>query len=198
MTSRPSGPTLRLFVACELPSEMKGGLARIQDAIRGQGAPPVRWVRPEGIHLTLKFLGEVSQDRVPDLRGGLAPIVEGIPPLTLSLGEVGTFGGRRGVRVLWVGIEGDLKHLTRLQGRVESALEPFGFPPERRGFSPHLTLARVPDNVSSDDRRRLKDLAASVELPGDPPVTIREVSLMRSILGPGGAVYERVAAFPLS
>jgi 2'-5' RNA ligase len=194
----PSGSTLRLFVACELPSEMKTGLARIQDALRAQGAPPVRWVRPEGIHLTLKFLGEVSQDKVPALRGALAPIVEGIPPVRLSLGEVGTFGGRRGVRVLWVGIEGDLKHLARLQGRVESALEPLGFPPEGRAFSPHLTLARVPDTVSSGDRRHLRDLAASLKVPSAPPVIIREVSLMRSILGPGGAVYERVAAFPLS
>ncbi len=194
----PSGSTLRLFVACELPSEMKAGLARIQDTLRAQGAPAVRWVRPEGIHLTLKFLGEVSQDKVPALRAALAPVVEGIPPLSLSLGEIGTFGGRRGVRVLWVGIEGDLKRLTRLQERVESALEPLGFPPEGRAFSPHLTLARVPDHVGSNDRRRLKELAASAEAPTAPPVTVRELSLMRSILGPGGAVYERVTAFPLS
>jgi len=194
----PLGSTLRLYVACELPSEMKESLARIQDALRAQGAPEVRWVRPEGIHLTLKFLGEVSQEKVPALCGALAPIVEGIPPLRLSLGELGTFGGRRGVRVLWVGIEGDLKHLARLLGRVESVLEPLGFPPEGRAFSPHLTLARVPDNVSSGERRRLKELVASVRVPGAPPVTIREVSLMRSILGPGGAAYERVAAFPLS
>jgi 2'-5' RNA ligase len=193
-----SGSMLRLFVACELPSEMKNGLARLQDTLRAQGAPQVRWVRPEGVHLTLKFLGEVSEDRVAALREALAPTVEGIPPLTLALGEVGTFGGRRGVRVLWVGIAGDLEHLSRLQGRVESALDPLGFPPEGRAFSPHLTLARVPDHVGGDERRRFKDLTASLEVPSAPPVTIREMSLMRSILGPGGAVYQRVAAFPLS
>jgi 2'-5' RNA ligase len=193
-----SESALRLFVACELPSEMKERLAQLQDTLRAQGAPSVRWVRPEGIHLTLKFLGEVPREKVPAVRGALAPIVEGIPPLSLSLGEVGTFGGRRGVRVLWVDIEGNLKYLTRLQERVESALEPQGFPPEGRPFSPHLTLARVPDSVSSGERRRLKELADSVRVPSAPPVTIREVSLMRSILGPGAAVYERVAAFPLS
>jgi 2'-5' RNA ligase len=197
MRGRDSEPTLRLFVACELPSEMKAALASLQEALRKKGAPRLRWVRSEGIHLTLKFLGAVPQEKVAAIREALAPTVQGIPSLALSLAEVGTFGDRRGPRVVWVGTQGDLEPLARLQQRVEKALEPLGFPPERRAFSPHLTLARVPDSMGSSERHTLKELAKAIEVPSAPAVTIGELSLMRSILGPGGAVYERVAAFTL-
>jgi 2'-5' RNA ligase len=197
MRERDSEQTLRLFVACELPAEMKAALASLQEALRKKGAPRLRWVRPEGIHLTLKFLGAVPQEKVAAIREALAPTVQGIPPLALALAEVGTFGGRRGARVLWVGTQGDLEPLSLLQQRVDKALEPLGFPPERRAFSPHLTLARVPDRAGSDERETVWELAKTIEVPSAPAVTIGELSLMRSILGPGGAVYERVAAFPL-
>jgi 2'-5' RNA ligase len=198
MKDKSDEPTLRLFVACELPPTIKAALASLQDALRKKGAPPVRWVRPEGIHLTLKFLGAVPQEKAALIREALAPTVRGIPPLALSLAEVGTFGDRRGPRVLWVGLEGDLEPLARLQQRVDKAMEPLGFPPERRRFSPHLTLARVPDRMESSERQALKELAKAMSVPTTPTATIDELSLMRSILGPGGAVYERLAAFPFS
>ncbi|MGQ9573047.1 MAG: RNA 2',3'-cyclic phosphodiesterase [Dehalococcoidia bacterium] len=196
MKSEGRDSTLRLFVACELPAEMKATLASLQEALRRKEAPPVRWVRPEGIHLTLKFLGAVPQDRVTAICQALTPAVEGIPLLSLQLAEVGTFADRRGPRVLWVGIQGDIEPLTRLQERVKKALAPLGFPPEGRAFSPHLTLARVPDYMGRAERQALRELAKETPLPTAPAATIRELSLMRSILGPGGAVYERLAAFP--
>ncbi len=198
MREKMEGSELRLFVACELPSEMKAALVALQEALRRQGAPRVRWVRPEGIHLTLKFLGSVPAQRVTNICAALAPTVEGIRPLELSLGSLGTFGGRRGARVVWVGVNGDVERVAELQRRVEAALGRLGFPTEERAFSPHLTLARVPDHVGSAERERLWDLTKALAAPESAPVTIRELSLMRSILGPGGAVYERLAAFPLS
>ena len=198
MREMSEGSELRLFVACELPSEMKAALTALQDSLRRQGVPPVRWVRPEGIHLTLKFLGAVPAGRVADIRSALAPTVEGIRPLGLSLGSLGAFGGRRGTRVVWVGVEGDVERVSELQRRVDAALVRLGFRPEDRPFSPHLTLARVPDHVGGADRERLWDLTRALTTPEAPPVTVRELSLMRSILGPAGAVYERLAAFPLS
>jgi 2'-5' RNA ligase len=198
MRSKDEESELRLFVACELPPEMRAALAALQDMLRHRGAPPVRWVRPEGIHLTLKFLGSVPAERVADICAALAPTVEGIHPFALSLGDLGTFGGRRGARVLWVAVEGDVTRVAELQRRVEAALAPLGFATEDRAFSPHLTLARVPDTAGADERQRLWDLAKAASAPEAAPVTIREMSLMRSILGPGGAVYERLAAFPLS
>jgi 2'-5' RNA ligase len=198
MNDKSEGSELRLFVACELPPEMKAALLALQDALRRQGAPRVRWVRPDGIHLTLKFLGSVSAQRVTDICAALAPTVDGIRPLELSLGSLGTFGGRRGARVVWVGVNGDVDRVAELQRRVEAALGRLGFPAEDRAFSPHLTLARVPDHVDSAERERLWDLTKALAAPEAAPVTVRELSLMRSILGPGGAVYERLAAFPLS
>jgi 2'-5' RNA ligase len=198
MREKSEGSELRLFVACELPSEMKAALTALQDALRRQGAPPVRWVRPGGIHLTLKFLGSVPAQRVTDICAALAPTVDGIRPLQLSLGSLGTFGGRRGARVVWVGVNGDVERAAQLQRRVEEALARLGFPTEERAFSPHLTLARVPDHVGSAERERLWDLTKALAAPEAASVTIREVSLMRSVLGPSGAVYERLAAFPLS
>jgi 2'-5' RNA ligase len=198
MREKNEASQLRLFVACELPPEMKSALSALQETLRRQGAPSVRWVRPEGIHLTLKFLGAVPSQRVASISAALAPTVEGIRPLELSLGALGTFGGRRGARVVWVGVEGDVERVAELQRRVEAALERLGFPSEHRAFSPHLTLARVPDHVGSTERERLWDLTKALPPPAAVRVTIRELSLMRSILGPGGAVYERLAAFPLS
>jgi 2'-5' RNA ligase len=135
---------------------------------------------------------------VTDICAALAPTVEGIRPLQLSLGSLGTFGGRRGARVVWVGVNGDVERAAQLQRRVEEALARLDFPTEERAFSPHLTLARVPDHVGSAERERLWDLTKALAAPEAAPVTIRELSLMRSILGPGGAIYERLAAFPLS
>ena len=198
MTDKSEGSELRLFVACELPAEMKAALLALQEALRRQGAPRVRWVWPDGIHLTLKFLGSVPAQRVTAICAALAPTVEGIRPLELSLGSLGTFGGRRGARVVWVGVNGDVDRVAELQRRVEASLARLGFPTEERAFSPHLTLARVPDHVGSAERERLWDLTKALAAPEAAPVTIREVSLMRSILGPSGAVYERLAAFPLS
>jgi len=198
MRDKSEESELRLFVACELPPEMRAALAFLQEALRRQGAPPVRWVRPDGIHLTLKFLGAVPAQRVTDICAALAPTVEGIRPLELSLGSLGIFGGRRGARVVWVGVEGDVPRVASLQRRVEEALARLGFPAEGRAFSPHLTLARVPDHLGSAERERLWELTKALAAPDAAPVTIRELSLMRSILGPGGAVYERLAAFPLS
>ncbi len=108
---------------------------------------------------------------------------------------VGGFGGSR-IRVVWVGLEGDVPGLASLGQRVEAALRPLGFPREERPFAPHLTLARVPDDASPEGRARLAKLVAEYELPPLPAMTLTEVHLMRSILGRGGAVYERIATFP--
>jgi 2'-5' RNA ligase len=98
--------------------------------------------------------------------------------------------------VLWVGVEGDAPRLVELARRVEKALAPLGFPPERRPYSAHLTLARVSDRASPEQRQRLAELVAAFPMPSVPDAVVREVSLMRSFLEPGGARYRRLAAFP--
>jgi 2'-5' RNA ligase len=187
---------MRLFVACELPPATKTALADVQSRLRSRGAQELRWVRPEGMHLTLKFLGEVPAERVPAIEEALAGAVEGPLELRLAFSALGSFGGPTRLRVVWVGAEGDVPRLVDLAGRVDAALTTLGFPRERRPYSPHLTLARVSDRASPEQRRRLSELIAGFPMPSVPEAVVREVSLMRSFLEPGGARYQRLAAFP--
>ena len=187
---------VRLFVAVELPPPVTAALGELQDALRKRGTGGLRWVRPEGIHLTLKFLGEVPAQQVNAIVNALAPAVMGVVPHDLSLGRLGTFGGRN-PRVLWVSVEGDIETLGLLQKQVEQALAPLGFPREERAFSPHLTLARVRPENARGAARPLAEAVAAVEVM-HAKIPVRELALMRSQLKPGGAVYTRLQAFPLA
>ena len=194
--------TLRLFVACAMPEAVKRGLASIQDDMRRQGAPRLRYVRPEGIHITLKFLGDVQQHRVEAIAAALERAIEPFE-LRLTIERLGGFapaslraGSGAGLRVVWAALAGDLAQLAALAERVECALVPLGFPREKRLFAPHITLARVPDEVSVEDRLWLAALVESYQLPALPPMILSEVLLIRSILGPGGSVYEHLGFFP--
>ena len=187
---------LRLFVAIDLPEDVRESLGRLQTDLRRHDLSGLRWTRPEGVHLTLKFLGETPATSLAAIEGALARAVREIPSFRLALGAPGTFGGRRGPRVLWVDVEGELPPLQRLQAAVERELAAVGFEPEERGFSPHLTLARVPQPPRPGLAEHVSRALEAVAAPrGEFEAT--ELVLMRSSLQPGGAVYSRVAAFPL-
>ena len=184
-------------MAVELPSQALDALERLQHELQRQVPRGLRWVRPEGIHLTLKFLGETPRERVPAVEDALAAEVRGIAPHELSLGALGTFGSRGAPRVLWVDLDGETETLETLQRRTDRALDAIGFPSEKRPFSAHLTLARVrPESA----REAAEPLAQAIRSTSVPPATIpvREVSLMLSRLGPAGAVYTRVEAWALT
>lgn len=186
---------LRLFVAIELSDEVREALGWLQAELRSRGLEKLRWVRPEGIHLTLKFLGETSAEKVPMIEKALVKAVEAAPAHELALGAIGTFGGKN-PRVLWIDLRDDLEVMLGLQERVDSVLAELGVPRERRKFAPHLTLARVRPEIAHEMAGPLAHAIRAAEPPAA-TVAVREVSVMRSILGPGGAVYERIAAFPL-
>lgn len=195
MTQLPEQP--RLFVAVELDGQVQQALSRLQHELQRHGLQGLRWVRPEGIHLTLKFLGETPRERLGAITEALSTSTSGVPPHRLSLGRLGTFGSRNAPRVLWVDLEGDIEPLLTLQEQVERALVPLGFPRENRRFSAHLTLARIrPESA----RAVASPLAAAVEAVKTPKaeIDVSELSLMLSKLGPGGAVYTRLEAFPLT
>lgn len=188
---------LRLFVAVDLPEDVRADLGRLQEDFRSRDLSDLRWVRPEGIHLTLKFLGETPAKRVTDIQSALAAATEGHIPFRLSLGAPGAFGNKRGPRVLWIDVTGDVERLRELQRSVEQAMTGLGFPPEERDFSPHLTLARVPQPPPSDTAGRVEEALGAVS-PPRAEFEVREALLMRSTLGPGGATYDALAVFPLS
>ncbi len=185
---------LRLFIACELPDEALNALGQVQDDLQRAGAEQVRWVRPEGIHLTLKFLGNVEAALVDDVIASLSACIQ---PFVFRMrpDRLGGFGGRR-LRVVWVGLDGQTQELSELAKTVERALEPLGFPAERRPFAPHLTLARVRDRASATERERLSSLLGSYQLPPLPEISLSRAALIQSILGPGGATYRTISRFP--
>jgi 2'-5' RNA ligase len=115
----------------------------------------------------------------------------------LRAGDIGSFGGRRNLRVVWVGVSGDTDALTALAARVEGVLQPLGFPGEARPFAAHLTLARMRDDASPAERERVHALLARVEPAEAPSFRVASCSLMRSTLQRGGAVYDALKTYDL-
>ena len=191
-----SGERPRLFVAVELPDEIRAALAALQDELRRHVPEGLRWVRPEGIHLTLKFLGETPAERLSAIQQALEQAAGASRPHTLSLGGLGTFGSGSRPQVLWIALDGDVEELGALQQQVEGGLEPLGFSRERRPFAPHLTLARVRPESARAAAAPLRGVLEAVRPPRG-EMQVRELALMRSFLRPGGAVYRAVATFPL-
>jgi len=187
---------VRLFLACEVPDEVKQHISEVIENLRDRSGADVRWIRTEGIHVTLKFLGEVPVKKLPAVKLATQEAVVGHSPFELELSNIGTFGGREGLRLMWVGIAGDVLRLEALVRSMNAALAVVGFEPERRPFRPHLTLGRVRDEVST---RRRTEIEVEVGKVGVPATSWRtsQVSLMRSRLTQQGAVYEVLATFPL-
>jgi len=157
----------------------------------------VKWVDPESIHLTLKFLGNIAAGTIPELTKAISEAARGIAPLRLELGELGVFPNLRALRVVWVGLGGEIATLSVIQENIESALTPLGFPPERRAFSPHLTLGRVRERASPEERRRLGEAVASLKIDTKLSFTVDSLSLMRSRLTREGAFYSRLSSVAL-
>ncbi len=189
---------IRTFIAIELDESIKDELTKLQEQLKGK-APQgsVRWVRPGGIHLTLKFLGNVPADQIEEIARALQKSCQGFAPFSLSCGGLGCFPNLKRPRVVWVGIQEETGTLAQLHKAIEENVAPLGYPPEKRKFSPHLTLGRVQKRVGSGDRRRLGELVETLEIGTLGQMEVRSVNLMRSDLRPGGAVYTRLAEVKL-
>jgi 2'-5' RNA ligase len=209
---KPGGDTLRLFVAVELPDEVRRALGATIDAMKAAGVDAgLRFVRPEGVHITLKFLGSTPSTQVPAIEAGLRDAVAATSAIDLHPGGIGTFHGRRhephlfrgresypsNIRVIWLHVGGDVAALQALAASVEAQLQPLGFPGEQRAFYPHLTLARMSDDSTREDRERVYHALRALEPSAVPSFRADRVSLMQSTLAPGGAVYRALATLPL-
>jgi len=189
---------IRTFIAIELGESIKDELTKLQERLKGE-APrgSVRWVRPGGIHLTLKFLGDVPADQIEEIARALQKSCQGFAPFSLSCGGLGCFPNLNRPRVVWVGIQEETGTLAQLHEAIEENVAPLGYPTEKRKFSPHLTLGRVQRRVGSGDRRRLGELVGALEIGTLGQMEVRSVNLMRSDLRPSGAVYTRLAEVEL-
>ena len=189
--------TLRAFVAIELPDQTKSALAKLIEELRRADVRGVRPVRPDGIHLTLKFLGDIGEDLVQPVVNAISPIARAHRPFKLRLGSPGAFPRGNSPRVLWVGIEGDLTALLDLQRQIEGALASLGFARDSREFSPHLTVARFNNSASLRDRLRAGQALFSAHIDSLLGTNVDRVTLMQSTLLPSGAVYRPIASLQL-
>ena len=188
---------IRAFIAIELPDDVKAALVRLQSSLKSERQPFMRWVHVEGIHLTLKFLGNIAAERVPAITDAMAKACRGIVPFHLELNGLGVFPNLRSPRVVWVGLIGETERLLELQARIEQALNPLGFTSEDRAFTPHLTLGRLREGTTREERLKFGELVASTRSESMPSFEISAVSLMRSKLAPSGAVYSRLESISL-
>jgi 2'-5' RNA ligase len=200
---------LRAFIAIQLSDEVKRQIGSVQAELkrevsgsgrRGKAVKigKVGWTQPEGIHLTLKFLGDIQETQVEALREILHRAAASARPFTLEASGLGAFPNPRAPRVIWLGLHGsndDMAELQRLQAAVEDGVAGLGFPKEARAFTPHLTLARVRDRVeagalepvlTAQQNRVVGEFAAS------------SVKLIKSELRPSGAVYTTLVEVPFS
>ena len=176
---------MRLFIAIELPDAIKQAIAGVQEQIRMSGMSAA-WTRPEGIHLTLKFLGEVPESQVQEVMAALSRAAQGRGTLDLAVEGAGAFPNVKNPRVLWIGVAGDIDKLEALQAAVEDAMERAGFKREARTYSPHLTLARIKFPKPRDNWQQVIEGVKDVKLGR---FEAGHVSLMKSELKREGAVY---------
>ncbi len=177
----------RLFVAIDLPDEVKRELARF----RREEIPGARWVPVEQLHLTLRFIGEVDESTLQAIRQALGAV--GAAPFPLAVQRVGHFPPRKTPHVLWVGADAGAP-LTGLQGEVEAAVQTAGISAEHRPFSPHITIARLretPPHIVAEFEKQHQAFACA-------PFEVPAFYLYESTLTGKGAIHERVQIYPLS
>lgn len=184
--NRLKGASIRAFIAIELPSELTEALRGLQALFSDGGLKnkEISWVKPENIHLTVKFLGDVEERRIPDIFAALEKAADGIRPFTLRAAGVGTFPKGTAPRVLWVGING-CPELKKLHSGIEEALKALGFPEEERDFSPHLTLCRIKTPPAGRALMAAQNIRPDINM----DFMASSFVLFKSELSPTGAKY---------
>jgi 2'-5' RNA ligase len=184
---------IRAFIAIDLTPEIIQHLEQVSVQLKKRlEGVPVRWVPVDNIHLTLKFLGDVSLANVEMLKKILQTEVDGHHAFEISVGGLGAFPSPRRPRVVWVGVEAP-SELTAVQNGVENAMSRLGYPREERAFSAHLTLGRVSRNAVGRDERLIGESIEAIKLGFLGVARVNEVHLYKSDLHPNGAVYTRLS-----
>lgn len=189
---------IRSFIAIELPEEVKCGLLMVQNRLKSADPDYAKWVAPSGIHLTLKFLGNVNSDKIASVIQAMRQAAKSVSPFHLELNGLGAFPNLRRVQIVWAGIIGDLDTLNTLQSNLETALIPSGFQAEMRPFTPHLTLARMRDNATPLQRQALGEAISKTKFESQMIIHVGCLSLMKSQLTRAGAIYSCLSSVELS
>lgn len=189
-----SEKNIRAFLAVEPPEEILQAVIRLQEKLKQEIRGRLSWTRPGGQHLTLKFFGDVSKDDVDSIGRVTQNLLKSGASLNLQIEKLGVFPDARKPRVLWCGTAGDVEKLAALHKQLEADFIGIGFPKEDRPFRVHLTLARVKEPrrpVGMDEAlQKYRDFSTGV-------FAVRELILFQRKLTPQGAIYTRLATFPL-
>ena len=195
MSARPD--TVRVFVAVGLSEEAREQLVDAVNRMRWEVPDGIQWANPGGMHLTLKFLGNIPSFSVSPLLQCVHSIAGGCSQISLALGGLGMFPNQRRPRVLWAGVTGGLEALESLQRASEDAINALGYRPEERPFRPHITLGRPRRTVSDAQLSRLGVVVSGLAPPDPVAWTVERVDVMQSELHPSGARYTVLGSSPL-
>ena len=180
--------TFRAFIAIDLPEGVKSFLSEAQQALKLHRFR-VKWVRPQNIHLTLKFLGNTATADTDKILAAMTQAAKDCPVVSLAAKGIGVFPNANRPRVIWAGLKGQVEILANLQQTLDAHLADAGFPAETRPFKSHLTLGRVKGNIAP---ARMKAAIDELEKFESEPFEINQVVLFKSDLRPAGAVYTKV------
>jgi 2'-5' RNA ligase len=183
---------LRCFISVELPEEIRNNIGARTESLVAAGAD-VKWIPPENLHLTLKFLGKTPEELVPDIRKKLLEAASLHHSIRIRLSGTGVFPDRRRPRVIWVGMQ-DSEGLVKLQQDIEAKMAELGFEAEKRRFSPHLTIGRVRSPKGRENLLRELDALRDMDFN---ELEVRDVSMMKSELRPTGARHFKLFDIPL-
>ena len=181
--------SFRCFIAVELEAAVREGLRRLQQKLQGKldvSRSALKWVRPENIHLTLKFLGDVDDEQLRPICEAVTQTASEFEPFAIEVGDCGCFPPRGSARVLWVGIRDGAEALEELQGDLEKRLAAVGFAPEGRKFTAHLTLARIKQAQAGYAAREIVEGMTTASL-GEQEVD--EIKVFQSELSKSGPTY---------
>lgn len=188
----PSAHNIRAFIAITLSPEIHRGLAQIMDSLKSiMPDAPVRWVKPQNVHLTIKFLGNISFSNQELLTRGLVSESKRHAAFELSVGGLGVFPNFRRPKVIWVGVQAP-EELFALHKGVEGEMARLGYAPEPRPFSPHLTLGRVSRNASPRDNEVIASAIRQSQAEFLGALRVVSLELFRSDLKPEGPLYSRL------
>lgn len=185
---------IRVFIAFHLPEDLRGHIRGVQEHLRSCGLR-MRWVAPENIHLTLKFLGDIDPSDTEPIAQAMSEAAEGTSPLHLGAKGLGVFPTVRKARVLWIGLTGDTHALIQLQNRLADRLADLGYEKESRSFKAHLTIARAKE---SPDPKQVLEAMEKFAAFASPNFSAGELILWQSQLKPSGAVYTKLKSVFLS
>ncbi len=183
---------MRCFIAIDIPENIKDAIAGFIEKY-GLNLKGIRWIPAENVHLTLKFLGDIKEDLIPEIQKRLALICTRIDVFNINIRGAGAFPNLKYPNVLWIGID-ESEGLRRLYEDIEESMSDLGFEKEDRKFSPHLTIGRV------KDRKGIEPVIKRLYTFKDTffgSIEVKEVLLMRSVLKPSGAEYSKIAGFKL-